>query len=129
MNISFKKFAVTELIILAVAFGVMCLRGLFTCEGTAEVFGVISDGLFVAGGIALGVAVLIWISGEGAFDGIGFTTKTLLSLKWSVFGDFRKNYMDYKEEKKHKPFPKELALCGVLTVVLAVAALAGYYKV
>lgn len=118
-RISIKKLIFTIVILLALSFGAMCADGLFSAEELPDVFRILSDGFFIAGAVFVGISLLKWIGSDGQFDSLAFTVKTLLSLKWSVFGNFREKYLEYKEEKKRNGLPVEMMLTGVAAIAVA----------
>ena len=128
MKINVKRLLIIFAIAAVLAFGAMCLGGLFSTESTAEIFRVISDGLFAVGALSLGVMALIWIGNDGTFDSLSFTFKTLMSLKWSVFGNYREHYAEYKMNRKKKEVPIELLIVGVLLIAVAIGFLILFYR-
>lgn len=120
MKINIKKLIITIAIMLAASFGIMCLRGVFSAADASDVLRIMSDGCFATGLIVLGLAGLMWLANDGTFDALGFVTKTFFSLKWSVFGDFKEHYIDYKERKKVNISIIEFVISGVSGIILAV---------
>ncbi len=114
----------------AVSFGIAALRGLFKAEAAIDTWRILCDGCFVAGVLLVGIYSLSWVGGQGLMNGLAFSVKTVLSLKWSVFGNFRESYEEYKERKKGKQrLPKEMLFAGLFFIALSIVFLILYISV
>ncbi len=113
-----KKYLIT----LAVGVGMMLLfvwiRGGFDAEiTTATRLGAWSDGCFITGVLIAGIGLLTWLSGEGAFDMLGYAIKLGITL---IFRTEHESYVDYKVRKnEHKPVCFYLVLVGMFFLLLA----------
>ncbi|MGN1235406.1 MAG: DUF3899 domain-containing protein [Christensenellaceae bacterium] len=84
----------------AIAFASAALMGVFTAENAAEVFRRIADGSFISAVLIGGFGLLRWCGGQGAFDGLTFTFRTLWDVTTgSRYYKQRETYADYKERK------------------------------
>lgn len=129
MKLKIKKLLITVAVMLGLAFAVMCLNRIFEAPGAHDALRLVGDGLFVIGMLGLGVVALSWVGSEGMFDGLKYTTKTLLSLKWSAFGDFREGYREYKANKKKQDVMWELLVASGILVVLSIICTVLFYTV
>lgn len=94
-----KKYLITTGIGLLLALYVAYTKGIFKQTELAVIFHILTDSFFVPAVLITGMGALVFVSNEGAFDGLTFAMK-------SFFDVFRKNkknsfktYYDYKESK------------------------------
>ena len=101
------------------AFLISVARGLFSAEGASAVYHILCDGFTVVGFAFTGFGLLLFVSNEGAFDGLAFCLR-------SFFGMFRKNYAregyyDYKERRASKKMSfSSLLISGLVIILVAV---------
>ena len=107
----------------------MALRGGFRPAGTEELLVALCDALFVSGALLTGAGLLIWVSGEGAFNAISYGTRKVIDQmrREENRNKTAKTYYDFVTEKQEKPraFPKRvlgtgagfLAAAGVVLLV------------
>ena len=127
-----RRIIRTGLIGLGIGLAVMALRGGFSAA-TRETFLVaLCDALFVSGALLTGTALLVWASGEGAFNAISYGTR-------KVFDQIRreenrnktaKTYYDFVAERseKKKGFPVPLLITGVAFLAAAAVVLIIYLR-
>ena len=97
-----NKYLITIGIGLLVAFGIAYSKDIFAQTELAKVFFILTDSLFVPAVMITGIGGLIFVSNEGAFDGITYAVTSFIDI-------FRKNkknkyhtYYDYKESKANR---------------------------
>lgn len=128
MNRGLRKQLLILGIGFAIAAGVCVSQGLLRSQSAADAFRHLSDGFFVAGFLLLGAGGLVWTYSNGVMDGLGFSTKTLLSLKWKTFGDYREGFAEYRKRREAKNgSPRPYLLAGGLYMAAALLLLLGYY--
>jgi hypothetical protein len=82
----------------------MWLRGFDSAPSLQEQYRILADSFSIPGLLLVLFTALIWVSSEGAFDGLGYA----FSRVGSMFIPFHKKslehktYYDYKMEKKDK---------------------------
>lgn len=131
-----KKKIITLSIIILVFIGIILtvcgINGLFTkAIAPKETVRFVCDAFFVAGVLYACIGGLIWASGEGAFDGIGYAMAT---WKHSIFHNTRdwkkkESYQEYKErraEKKKEKRVNEVVIIGGSSIVIAAILLLVY---
>ena len=119
------KYGITTLIGVAIAFAIMCGRGVLAAASVAAAMGYISDGFFVVGMLYTGFGLLLAISSTGVFDMLGYAFKSLIYLFTPMRidrgqGGFYEYKMRKKEQRKAVPL-------YILWVGLAFIALAGIF--
>lgn len=92
-----RKYAVCIGIALLITVAVFWAKGFFT-DSAAVNIQVLSDGFTVSGILFSAVAGLLYISGEGAFIGIGFALKNAV-LAFIGGRKKQERYADYRERK------------------------------
>ena len=89
-------------------------------ETAADVYRTLSDGFTVPGLMCIFAGLLSWLSGEGAFDGVGYVLGNAARL---LLFQGRRTYQEARREKKSTG-------CGFLFVTGAVClAAAGVFTV
>ena len=97
-----KKYLITIGVGLLMAFGIAYSKNIFGQTEPMKIFHILTDSFFVPAVLIMGVGALIFVSNEGAFDGITFAVTSFVDI-------FRKNkknkyhtYYDYKESKANR---------------------------
>ena len=93
--------------------------GLFGPEEKGGVIKVLSDAFFIAGVFEAGVGLLSWAAQQGAYDIFSYAG-TVIFLKFRPKKEIPK-YYDYVQERNasRKPWLRELAVCGILCILIA----------
>ena len=122
-----KKLLTVALIGFAIALVVVFTQGILHVSGAADRLRIACDGCFVAGALLLGVGGLVWGHAGGVTDGLGFSVKTLLSLKWSAFGDYKEGFAEYRKRREAKNGdPKPYLLVGGAYFAVSLLLLLAY---
>ena len=94
-----KRYLITFGVGLLMAFGVAYSKDIFAQTELSKVFHILTDSFFVPAVLIAGFGGIIFVSNEGAFDGISYAMTSFIDI-------FRKNkknkyytYYDYKEGK------------------------------
>jgi hypothetical protein len=94
-----KKYLITIGMGLAMALWVAYTKGAFAQTDTAALFHILTDSFFVPAVLITGMGLLVFVSNEGAFDGLTFAVSSFIN----VFRKEKKNqyttYYDYKKSK------------------------------
>lgn len=92
-------------------------------QSKAALLGCLSDAFFVPGALLLGVGALIYVSGEGVFDLLGYGTKRIFFRGRETFAQYQQS-----KAKKGKRSPVFLLRVGV-GFFLAAGVFLGLYFV
>ena len=97
-----KKYLLTICAGLVGAFVVAYSQGIFNATTAVEIFHILSDSFFVPSVLIMGMGGLVFVSNEGAFDGLTFALTSFAD----VFRKQKKNkyttYYDYKQSKGNR---------------------------
>lgn len=123
-----KRYLITIGIGLLGSFGVAYSKGVFSQTELYKVFHILTDSFFVPAVMITGIGALIFVSNEGAFDGVTYAVTSFIDI-------FRKNkknkyhtYYDYKESKANRDGSfGYLLISGLLFMVLSGIMLWLYY--
>ena len=127
MNLNRKKLLILAGVGLALVLLVIFTQGIVRSAGLKDVLRHLCDGFFVAGALLLGTGGLVWGHAGGVTDGLGFSVKTLLSLKWSAFGDYKEGFAEYRKRREAKNGdPKPYLLAGGAYFVVSLLLFLGY---
>ena len=122
----------TALIGLGIAVAVMALRGGFDAASSEAFLVALCDALFVAGALLSGTALLIWVSGEGAFNAISYGTRKVIDQvrREENRNKTAKTYYDFVSERqsRKKDFPAFLMIPGGVFLAAAAAVLIIYLR-
>ena len=125
-----RRIIRTALIGLGIGLAVMALRGGFSAAGQETFLVALCDALFVTGALLTGAALLIWASGEGAFNAISYGTRKAFDQIRREENRNRtaKTYYDFVAERqeKKKGFPVPLLIAGLVFLAAAAAVLIIY---
>lgn len=122
-----KKFLITLGISLLCVFLISWMRGIFDKNTQQEVFHVLCDAFFIVGVIITGIALLVFVSNEGAFDIIIYGTT--MFINWFRHKSERKyeTYYDYRMEKsKNKSSFGSILIVGIFLILMSLLMLALY---
>ena len=127
MNLPRKKLLILACIGLGLVLLVIFTQGITRSAGAKDVLRHLCDGFFVAGALLLGTGGLVWGHAGGVTDGLGFSMKTFLSLKWKRVGDYKESFADYRARREARSGdPKPYLLVGGGYLILALLLFAGY---
>ena len=94
-----KKYLITIGIGLLIAFAVAYSKDVFTQTEPNKIFHILTDSFCVSAVLITGMGALVFVSNEGAFDGITYAVTSFID----IFRKEKKNqyhtYYDYKESK------------------------------
>ena len=114
--------------------GVFAYRGGFQAEAPAQVLFALCDAFTVPGIFFLMISGLMFLSGEGAFDGVSFIVKQ--GVKTLIPGartrEEPEKYGDYVERRRAKGKPKGCAclfIVGLAYLLVSVILIVIYYKI
>lgn len=97
-----KKYLITAGVGFAIAFLVAYSKDVFSQTDLSTIFHILTDSFCVSAVLITGMGALIFVSNEGAFDGIAYAVRSFVD----IFRKEKKNkyhtYYDYKESKKER---------------------------
>ena len=127
-----RKGIRTAAIGLCLGLAVLGLRGGFTAADQEAFLVALCDALFVAGALMTGAALLIWASGEGAFNVISYGTRKVIDQlrREENRNKTARTYYDFVTERqeKQKTFPVSLMITGAVFLAAAGAVLIFYLR-
>ena len=126
-----KKNIISYVVAVVVSVGLILLvcgtKGVLTSHLTQqEIIKYVCDGFFVAAVVLLGMGGLTWASGQGTFDGLGYTFSlwkekfTNHKKDWHKREDFQEYKERKAEKKKNRKINHFLVMGGVLMIVAAI---------
>ena len=96
-------YGICIVIATGLVFGVLAIRDYFSQTDVLQKFRVLSDAFAISGFLFLAVSALVFLSNEGAFDGIGYALKCALKVFIPIIGAKKpENYAEYRERKHSK---------------------------
>ncbi|MBR2337235.1 MAG: DUF3899 domain-containing protein [Clostridia bacterium] len=106
-NSKLKKLIIRYSICIAVAaamvLGVLFIRDFFSQTKIDQKFRFLSDGFFITGLLLILFSALLFVSDQGAFDGIGWALKSALRVIFPMVGVTKpETYKEYRERKHSK---------------------------
>ena len=126
---SISKYLITLTIGVLIAFLVAYAKDVFIQEDKKVIFHILSDSFFIPGVAITGVGLLMFVSNEGAFDGLSFAMLSFFKL-FSIKNEKKfKTYNDYKEQKRQKKNPVSFILVsGLFLIGVSIIMLILYYN-
>ena len=124
-----SKYIITIVIGILIAFLVAYSKDIFNQEAKKDIFHILSDSFFVPGVAISGIGLLMFVSNEGAFDGLAFAMMSFFKL-FSIKNEKKfKTYNDYKEQKREKKNPVAFILIsGLFLIGVSIIMLILYYN-
>ena len=114
------KYLTSLIIASAIALVVFCIEGFFT-SNLEKNLQILSDGFSVSGFLLVAFAGVVYISGEGAFIGIGFILRNVILTFVPMGRSKQELYADYRERKlAERKMQNEPAVFFVGLVFLAI---------
>ncbi len=114
-----KKYLLTLGVGLLIAFAIANSKDVFAQTDLSKIFHILTDSFFVPAVLIMGFGGLVFVSNEGAFDGITYAVTSFMDI-------FRKNkknkyhtYYDYKESKGNRNTSFWfLLICGLVFMAI-----------
>lgn len=120
-----KKYLISFVIGLVMTGLLMVGRGAFSDGKTmAERMSVCSDACFFTGVMLAGIGLLVFVSGEGAFDMLAYAVKLGFTL---LFRTEHESYIDYKMRKAAKKTAYGFLLLTGIVFLLAAGLFTGLF--
>ena len=112
------RYAITFGVAASLTIVVFFMRDLFSQTDINQIYRFISDGFTISGMLFICVWALVFISDEGAFDGIGYALKGAMRVLFPFLGLQKyESYKDYRDRKHEKGKTKGYACIGVVGLV------------
>ncbi len=121
-NNSVKKIIIRYAICLGVAVAltvaVLFMRDYFSQTSINQKYRFLSDGFTISGITLICVWALVFLSDEGAFDGVGYAMKGALRVIFPFLGLQKyESYKDYRDRKHEKGKAKGYSCIGLTGLV------------
>ncbi|MBR3750404.1 MAG: DUF3899 domain-containing protein [Clostridia bacterium] len=116
-----KDYIIVSCLGLAVALGIMALKGIFTLTEAKAVLHTVCDGFFIAGVILAGMAGLSYCGNEGTFDMLFFGVKQVVrTFSQKDLSKGRQTFYDYRKQRMENPKPVlYILLIGLAFILIA----------
>lgn len=102
-NGKLRKYIITIIVGLVIAFIVLLIRNVFTLKTKVEILHVLSDAFFISGFLLFGFGLLVFASNEGTFDMLVFGFAKLINVfKRDMTKSKYKTFYDYRVSKQEK---------------------------
>jgi len=116
---SIKKYLITIAVGFLMAGLVMTSKDIFSQTDLSKIFHILTDSFTVPAVLITGFGALVFVSNEGAFDGLTYSVTSFID----IFRKEKKNkyhtYYDYKESKSERNTPfGYLLICGLIFIVI-----------
>ncbi|MDY5220755.1 MAG: DUF3899 domain-containing protein [Eubacteriales bacterium] len=95
-------------------------------SGAREWLRILSNAALLTGVLLSGLSALLWISGEGLFDGLRYTMSSLLARLRGVDKKYA-SYFDYTQREKKKRMGNPMMLPGLFFLAAAILLTLFYY--
>ena len=95
-------------------------------SGAREWLRILSNAALLPGVLLSGLSALLWISGEGLFDGLRYTMSSLMARLRGVDKRYA-SYFDYTQREKRKHAGNPLLLPGLFFLAAAILMTLFYY--
>lgn len=97
------KYAVAVAICTGIFFMVLFMRDFFSQTELSQKIRYLSDAFTISGVLTVSFSLLIFLSDEGAFDGIGYALKSAIRVIIPMTGVKKaESYKDYRDRKHSK---------------------------
>ena len=116
-----KDYVIVSCIGLAVAFGIMALKGIFEMTDAKNVLHTVCDGFFIAGVILAGMAGLSYCGNEGTFDMLFFGVKQVFrTFSQRDLSKNRQTFYDYRKQRMENQKPVVyILIIGLVHILIA----------
>ena len=124
-----KKYLITIGIELFIAGWIAYSKNVFNQTDISMIFHILTDSFFVPAVLTMGMGALLFVSREGAFDGLTFAVTSFVD----VFRKQKKNkyttYYDYKQSKGNRDYEFVfMIISGLVFFVITVIMYLFYLK-
>lgn len=126
-----KKYMLQFVTGVILVVGIICLRMPQMSKGIDGTVMAISDGFTVIGLLYIGIGVLLYASGNGFFDFLGYAFQRGAGVFIPKMNQGIENYYEYKmlkQEKRTQKFQKSFLITGGLFILLSVVFTIVWYQ-
>ena len=124
-----KKYLITLFVGFVVAGGIAISKNVFSLDVGADLFHVLSDSFFAVGALMACFGGIVFVSNEGAFDGISYGLTSFLDIFRKEKKNVFKDYFEYKQSKGERNHSFGfLLVCGLFFLIIFAIMLALYYQ-
>lgn len=114
------KYFLSFLVATTFFFLTISLRDIYSTTDQQEIYRTLSDGFAIPGVFFLCVGVLVWLSNQNAFDGIGYAVKHLFTMLIPLFPKKHETYQEFRESRNRVSGFGFLFIVGGLFLLLAI---------
>ena len=116
------KYAAAFAVGIGAAIALCAYRGWADAVSACERYMILTDAFSLPGVLFLGIGGMIWLSGEGALDGVSWLLKNAVKMLIPGPKKVREKYGDYVQRKRSGPKPSGYAFILITGAVLAAIA-------
>jgi len=121
-----KKYAKVSIVAVLIAIFVGIKNTIWVYDSIRDLFSTLSDVFLIPGMIILGYAILVYATGEGFFDGFGYSYQSM-KRNFSKNPTEKEDYYEYKlRMSKKQRSNKHLFYVGGILVLISVLFLVIY---
>lgn len=104
-------------------------RDVLNQTALCDIFHILCDSFFVVGVTVAGVGALVFVSNEGAFDGLTFSVRAFVQIFRKPEKRNRETYFDYRTKRSQTKFSFAFILiCGVILIAVSMVMYVLYCK-
>jgi len=102
VNKNLLKYGISIAVGAAITVAIMFSYGITGAETAAEVLKILADAFTFSGLLLILAAALVFVSNEGALDGIGYAGRHAIQMMIPVMNKSMETFAEYKERKREK---------------------------
>lgn len=124
-----KKYAFTMAVGLVLTALLAWSRDILNQTAPCDIFHILCDSFFAVGVAVAGLGALVFVSNEGAFDGLTFSVRSFVQIFRKPEKRNRETYFDYRTRKSQTKFGFVFILiCGLILIAVSMVMYALYCK-
>ena len=131
MKKNILRYSIASAVGLALAFGILCFKNIFSQTDAVKVFQILCDAFFVTGICFACIGVIMLAGNGGAFDMLGYAFVMLFdALRKDISKRKYKDFYEYRQAKKEKKRNVlYMFVVGGAFIAISVIFLILYYQV
>lgn len=124
-----KKYAITMAIGLVLTALLAWSRDILEQTALVNIFHILCDSFFVVGVVLAGFGALVFVSNEGAFDGIVYGVRSFAQIFRKAEKRIQESYFDFRSRRAQTKFGFAFILiCGLILIAVSLVMYVLYCK-